>query len=216
MSAVLDRDNIIGFQRWSLPEVGAPPVEEIAPVEPVAQPTVRELEALEQQAREEGYAAGHAEGLAAAREVVNARMAQLNAILEAAARPLRSMDELVELELARLAMTVARQVVAHELRSSPDLVVEAVRQAVLAMPTATARMRVRLHPDDLALLRSLDQVEADWQLVADGSLERGDCLLESERSRLDARVETRMATVVDAVLGAEADDVDADADEVRG
>lgn len=216
MSAVLDRDNIIGFQRWSLPEVGAPPIEEVTAIEPVAQPTVRELEALQQQARDEGYAAGHAEGLAVARDVVDARMAQLNAILEAAARPLRSMDELVELELTRLAMTVARQVVAHELRSSPDLVVEAVRQAVLAMPTATGRMRVRLHPEDLALLRSLELTETDWQLVADGSLDRGDCMLESERSRLDARVETRMAAVVDAVLGADADDIDAEADEVRG
>ncbi len=216
MSAVLDRDNIISFQRWLPPEMGAPPVEEVVPAEPVVQPTVRELEALEQQARDEGYAAGHAEGLAAARDVLNERIARLDRILEAAARPLRSMDELVELELARLAMTVARQVVAHELRTSPDLVVEAVRQAVLAMPAATAKLRVRLHPDDLALLRSLHVAEPDWVLVADGSLERGDCMLESERSRLDSRVDTRMAAVVDAVLGAEAEDIDADADEVRG
>jgi flagellar assembly protein FliH len=41
-------------------------------------------------------------------------------------------------------------------------------------------------------------------------------MLESERSRLDSRVETRMAAVVDAVIGAEAEDIDADADEVRG
>ena len=216
MSAVLDRDNVISFQRWLPPEVGTPPVEEVAPVEQVVQPTVRELEALEQQARDEGYTAGHAEGMAAARDVLNERIARLDRILEAAARPLRSMDELVELELARLAMTVARQVVAHELRTSPDLVVEAVRQAVLAMPSATAKLRVRLHPDDLALLRSLHMAEPDWVLVADGTLERGDCMLESERSRLDSRVDTRMAAVVDAVLGAEAEDIDADADEVRG
>jgi flagellar assembly protein FliH len=216
MSAVLNRDNLIGFERWQPPEVGVPPVEQPAPVEPVAQPTVRDLEAIEQQAREEGYAAGHAEGMSAARDVVNTRMARLDALLEAAARPLRSMDELVELELARLAMTVARQVLAHELRTSPDLVVEAVRQAALALPSATGKLRVRLHPEDLALLRSLDVAESHWQLVGDGMLQRGDCLLETERSRLDARMETRLAAVVDAVLGAEAEDIDADADEVRG
>jgi len=65
------------------------------------------------------------------------------------------------------------------------------------------------------LLRSLDMVESHWQLMPDSSLQRGDCLLESERSRLDARVETRLAAVVDAVLGAEAEDTDED-DEVRG
>lgn len=216
MSAVLNRDNLIDFQRWQPPEVGEKPADPTPQVEPVAQPTVRDLEAIEQQAREEGFAAGHAEGMLVARDVVNERMARLDSLLDAAARPLRSLDELVELELARLAMTVARQVLAHELRTSPDLVVEAVRQAALALPSATGKLRVRLHPDDLALMRSLDMVESHWQLVGDATLQRGDCMLDTERSRLDARLETRLAAVVDAVLGAEAEDIDADADEVRG
>lgn len=215
MSAVLNRDNLVQFERWLPPEMGEP-VPAPAPAEPVMQPTVRDLEALEQQAREEGYAAGHAEGMAAARDLMNSRMAKLDALLESAARPLHAMDELVELELARLAMTVARQVLAHELRTSPDLVVEAVRQAALALPAATGSLRVRLHAEDLSLLRSLDATEEHWQLVADPTLQRGDCMLETDRSRLDSRVETRLAAVVDAVLGAEADDMDADADEVRG
>ncbi|AHX14393.1 flagellar assembly protein FliH [Dyella jiangningensis] len=215
MSAVMNRDNLVQFERWLPPEMGQP-VAEPAPAEPVAQPTVRDLEALEQQAREEGYAAGHAEGMAAARDLMNSRMAKLDALLESAARPLHAMDELVELELARLAMTVARQVLSHELRVSPDLVVEAVRQAALALPAASGNLRVRLHAEDLALLRTLGVAEENWQLLADPTLQRGDCMLETERSRLDARLETRLAAIVDAVLGAEAEDLDADADEVRG
>jgi flagellar assembly protein FliH len=217
MNAVLNRNNPLAFERWALPEVGepvAPPEPE--PAESIAQPTVRDLEALEQQARDEGYAAGHAEGMAAARDLINDRMSRLDELLESAARPLRAMDELVELELARLAMTVARQVIAHELRVTPDLVVEAVRQAALALPSATGHLRVRLHPDDLSLLRALDMTESNWQLLPDATLQRGDCVLESERSRLDARVETRLAAVVDAVLGDEAETMDAEADEVRG
>ncbi|WP_277790308.1 flagellar assembly protein FliH [Dyella jiangningensis] len=211
----MNRDNLVQFERWLPPEMGQP-VAEPAPAEPVAQPTVRDLEALEQQAREEGYAAGHAEGMAAARDLMNSRMAKLDALLESAARPLHAMDELVELELARLAMTVARQVLSHELRVSPDLVVEAVRQAALALPAASGNLRVRLHAEDLALLRTLGVAEESWQLLADPTLQRGDCMLETERSRLDARLETRLAAIVDAVLGAEAEDLDADADEVRG
>lgn len=215
MNRLSQRDSLASFERWMPPEMGEPAAPP-APAEPVLQPTVRDLEALEQQARDEGYAAGHAEGLAAARELTQARLARLDALLDAAARPLQAMDERVELELARLAMTVARQVLSHELRTSPDLVVEAVRQAALALPAASGSLRVRLHADDLALLRQLGAAEEHWQLLADPTLQRGDCLLESERSRLDARVETRLAAVVDAVLGAEADDTDNDADEVRG
>ncbi len=216
MSAVMNRDDWQAFERWLPPEIGEPSAPEPAPAEPAQQPTVRDLEALEQQARDEGYAAGLAQGMTEARTVLHERMARLDALLDSAARPLRSMDELVELELTRLAMTVARQVISHELRTAPDLVVEAVRQAALALPSASGNLRVRLHPDDLALLRSLDMAESHWQLLPDNSLQRGDCLLESERSRLDARVETRLAAVVDAVLGAEADETDEDADEVRG
>lgn len=215
MSAVMNRDTLLPFERWLPPEVGEPVAVEPTP-EPVQQPTLRDLESIEQQAREEGYAAGHAQGMAEAQQILQERMQRLDALLESAARPLRSMDELVELELTRLAMTVARQVLAHELRTAPDLVVEAVRQAALALPSASGNLRVRLHPDDLALLRSLEMVESHWQLLPDNSLQRGDCLLESERSRLDARVETRLAAVVDAVLGAEAEGIDEDADEVRG
>ena len=216
MNAVLNRDNPLAFERWALPEVGEPVAREPEPVETIAQPTVRDLEALEQQAREEGYAAGHAEGMAAARDLISERTLRLEELLASAARPLRTMDELVELELARLAMTVARQVIAHELRVTPDLVVEAVRQAALALPSATSHLRVRLHPDDLSLLRSLDMTESNWQLFPDATLQRGDCMLESERSRLDARVETRLAAVVDAVLGDDIETMDAEADEVRG
>ncbi|WP_109127401.1 flagellar assembly protein FliH [Dyella sp. C11] len=216
MNSPMNRDNVFAFQRWLPPEMGEPATPEPAPAEQVQQPTVRELEALEQQAREEGYAAGHAQGMAEAREVLQSRMQRLDALLDSAARPLRSMDELVELELTRLAMTVARQVISHELHTTPDLVVESVRQAALALPSATGSLRVRLHPDDLALLRSLDMVESHWQLLPDTSLQRGDCLLENERSRLDARIETRLAAVVDAVLGAEGGESDEEADEVRG
>jgi flagellar assembly protein FliH len=218
MNAVLNRDNLVAFERWALPEVGEPvaPEPQPEPAETIAQPTVRDLEALEQQARDEGYAAGHAEGMAAARDLINGRMSRLDELLDSAARPLRTMDELVELELARLAMTVARQVIAHELRVTPDLVVEAVRQAALALPSATGSLRVRLHPDDLSLLRTLGVAESHWQLFPDATLRHGDCVLESERSRLDARVETRLAAVVDAVLGDEAESLDAEADEVRG
>ncbi|KRE90913.1 flagellar assembly protein FliH [Frateuria sp. Soil773] len=203
MSAVLTREAIPGFQRWELPQVGdAAPA---AAREP-ALPTVAELEALEREAREQGYAAGQREGLAAAQQQLAARMAQLDALYASAARPLQALDEATEQELAQLALAVARQVVAHELKSTPELIVPAIRQAATALPSATRELRVRLHPDDAALLRELGAAESHWQIHADPALARGDCVLESERSRLDARLRTRLAAVIDAVLGDEADD----------
>lgn len=187
------------FQRWEWPSMDAPaePVPEAAP----EQPTVQDLQTIEQQAREEGRAAGLAEGLAAAEQQLRQRMAQLDALYEAAVHPLLAFDEQTAEELARLAMVVARRVVAHELQLNPELIARAVREAANALPAATRELRIYLHPDDLALVRALDVAERDWQLLADPSLARGDCRMENERSRLDARVETRLAAAVDAVLG---------------
>ncbi|BFI97078.1 MAG: flagellar assembly protein FliH [Rhodanobacter sp.] len=190
------------YQRWEMPNVGDDPeavpqaANDLPPL-----PTVRDLEALEQQARDEGRAAGLAEGRALAQQELLQRLAQFDALCEAAARPLQAMDEHVVHELAQLAMVVAGRVVAHELKLSPELIARAVREAAGALPANTRELRVHLHPQDLALLQSLGQVEKHWQLQADPALVRGDCVLESEHSRLDARVETRLAAMADAVLG---------------
>jgi len=198
------------FQRWELPNVGIRPTASQAANAP-PQPTVRELAALEQQAREEGYAAGRAEGLAAAQQQLRERMAQLDALYDAAARPLLALDEQTGQELVRLATIVASRVITRELQLSPDLIARAVREAAAALPAATRELRVHVHPEDLALLQELGAAESHWQLLADPALARGDCQLESERSRLDARVETRLAAVIDAVLGDDAECAGSDA-----
>jgi flagellar assembly protein FliH len=198
MAAVFDNE-ATEFQRWELPQVGSAPVPEkvVAP----AQPTVRELEALEQQARDEGFAAGHAEGMAAAKAQAEQQMARLLALYEAAARPLEVLDERTAQELVRLATVIARRVVVAELKQSPELIAQSVREGVKALPSASRELHISLHPDDLALLRQLGVVEEHWQLSADPSLARGDCMMASGRSRLDLRLDTRLAAVIDAVLG---------------
>jgi flagellar assembly protein FliH len=198
------------FQRWELPNVGTQPTAAKA-ANTSPQPTVHELAALEQQARDEGYAAGHAEGNAAAQQQLRQRMAQLDALYEAAARPLQILDEQTGQELVRLATIVAGRVIASELQLAPELIARAVRQAASALPAATRELRVHLHPGDLALLQELGAAESHWQLLADPALARGDCQLESARSRLDARVETRLAAIIDAVLGGDVGRAGADA-----
>jgi len=202
-TAFLSREQLKDFRRWELPEVGEPRPADAAKEAEAALPTVADLEGLEREAREAGYAAGLAEGRAAAETQLRERLAHFDSMLHAAARPLDKLDDATEQELARLALVIARRVVGHELKTSPALIVRTVREAALALPAATRALRVYLHPDDLALLREMDAVEPHWQLLPDPEMQRGDCLLESESSRLDARVETRIAAIADAVFGDE-------------
>lgn len=194
------------FQRWEPPDVGIRSAQCDA-TNGTSQPAVHELEALEQQAREEGHAAGMAQGLAegraTAQQQFSQRMAELDALYNAAARPLQLLDDQAADELAQLATVVARRVIMHELNTSPGLIAGLVRQAADALPMATRELRVYVHPKDLALLQELGTAERHWHLLGDSTLARGDCRLESERSRLDARVETRLAAIIDALLGDE-------------
>ena len=95
MAAQIIRDSFAGAERWELPQVHdavhSEPVNDLP-----APPTVSELEALERQAREEGYAAGRAEGLADALRERQVIVARLESMLEAAARPLASLDDATE------------------------------------------------------------------------------------------------------------------------
>jgi len=206
MAGVLSRDKLVAFERWELPQIGAvlPVLTEPAP--PPPGPTVFELEEIERLAREEGFAAGLAEGRAVAKHQMDEQLARLEALCSAAARPLDALDDITEQELARLATVMARRVVGRELQLDPSLIEVAVREAAAALPSATRELRVWVHPDDLILLRELGATEPQWRLGAKPTLSRGDCMLESERSRLDARVDTRLATVIDAVLGNDVDD----------
>lgn len=205
MAGVLSRDKTAGFNRWEPPSVGNP-IAAAAEAESAPGPTVYELEEIERQAREEGYAAGMAEGRAAAKKQLDERLAQLEALCSAAARPLTSFDDAMERELALLATIIAQRVVGRELQLDPSLIDLAVREAAAALPSAKRELRVWVHPRDMDLLRELGAAEPHWRFGANPALHRGDCLLESEHSRLDARVTTRLAAVVDAVLGDDLDD----------
>jgi len=199
MAAVLGEEAVT-IQRWILPDIGRTAIAERA-ANAAEAPTVQELAEIEAQARAEGFAAGHVEGLAAAQADMRKQRAQLEALFEAAARPLQALDEQTEQALAALAMLVARSVLAGELRVAPELVLRAVQQAVAAVPAAGQGLRVHVHPEDLPLLQAAATTDSHWECVADPQLARGDCVVESARSHLDARVETRLAAVIDAVLG---------------
>ena len=200
--SVLGRDEASAYERWELPPVGEPAVRRAKEEPPSPLPTIAELEAIERQAREEGFNAGLAEGRATARRELLSQTGRLEALYAAAARPLAELDDEVARELAWLATVVAERVLGAEISLAPEKIIGVVRQAVHVLPASERHIRVVLHPDDAALVRDhRNSSEESWLIVEDRNLDRGDCRLESEHSRIDARLRSRLATVVDAVLG---------------
>lgn len=203
LTSILARESVAQFERWELPVVGAVDAPDVdgQDDEGPHRPTVAEIEAIERQAREEGFNAGLAEGRALAKRELATQVARLDALFAAVERPFAELDGDVAGDLAMLATVIAERVLGFEIATRPETILDVVRQAVDALPAATRHLKIHLHPADAALVREhRASTDHDGTIVDDAALERGDVRLESEHSRLDARVRTRLAAVIDGVL----------------
>ncbi len=171
--------------------------------------TASQLEAVHKEAYAEGFADGRRDGLATgAAEGVAKGSALVEELLTCLARPLEELDERVEEALVNLAMSVARHLVRRELKSDPGQVIAVVREAVSALPLASQKVMLHLHPEDAVLVRdrlAVQDGEVPWQVVEDPVLTRGGCRVVTEMSHVDATVEHRVAAAIAKVLGEERD-----------
>jgi len=172
-----------------------------------------DLDAVEREAWEHGYAEGRAAGTAAAQQQMQAangeierRAQQLQSICEFMTRPLAELDQQVLEQLVTLAGAIARQIVRRELKLHPDEIVAVIRETVALLPANARDVRVHLHPEDGALVRErLSPASSDraWSIVEDPMLARGGCRVTSESSTIDAAVEQRLGAAIATVLGDE-------------
>lgn len=192
---------------WQVPAVGrAQPRPAAASTPAPALPSAEEIERIRREAREEASARGHREGLERGMAEARAQAKRLADALDVLARPLLELDERVIEEIVTLALTVARHLVRRELRSDPAQIVGVVQQAAAALPVATQRVRVSLHPEDAATVREVlgaEQGAGGWEIIEDPTLTRGGCRVETEHSRIDASVEKRLAAIAAELLGGE-------------
>jgi flagellar assembly protein FliH len=193
--------------RWDLPSVtGGNTVQSRRPGR-----TVAELEEVEHRAYQEAYASGREAGLASARaetqktlDQLKAQAARFEQVLGSLAEPLRDVDAQVEQQLLSLSLTIARQLVRRELKMDPSQVIAIIRETVALLPAAARDVRVHLHPEDAAVVRerlATPGGDRAWSIVEDPVMTRGGCRVATETALIDARLETRINTVISTLLG---------------
>lgn len=158
-----------------------------------AAPGAESLEDARQAGFREGEAAGHAAAQNELRPLVERFARTIDEL--AAMRP--RLREQAEGDLVRLAVAIARRVVRRELTIDPQAITGLVK-AALEQLSAGERIRVRVHPEDEAAVRScLAAVgrAASVEVSGDATLERGSAILETERGNLDASAETQLAEI---------------------
>jgi len=165
--------------------------------------------------RQEGYAEGFAQGHAKARLEAQRQIAEFIAnqgqetalgfaqLFITAQEQQAQADQVIARGVLDLACELARQVLRQELSINPTLLQPVIREALGLLVAETKSAVVKLNPLDFEALE--DVVKAEFlnlslTLVADASLTRGGCLIESAGTVVDGTVEKRWKRAV-ASLG---------------
>lgn len=168
----------------------------------LAYPTEEELDAIREQARQEGYdagfKAGRDEGMAQAldeqRAATETALAPVREIAGNFSEALRSADQTIAAEVLELALHLAKGMLKNALRVKPELILPVVREAIEYLPVLQQPALLILNPEDAAVVREAIAEELDkggWRVIDDPTLERGGCKVDTASNQIDATVQAR-------------------------
>lgn len=157
------------------------------------------LKGLEE-GHQQGLSQGLEQGLSQGQEQIQNLAARWEGLIDQLIRPLRQVDDRVQQQVVEMAMAIAAEIVRCELTTNQAVIAQTVKEAVAALPVSNQTIQISLHPDDLLVIEGMFPAETrakkNWQLLADGSLAQGDCLVET----LQSSVSVSMKSVIEQSL----------------
>ena len=203
---------VVRFEWLGAPQAGpiaTGPIAEMPAPSAVPMPTLDEVRAaqqthlatLEREAFASGYAAGERAGLEAGTKRAEAMLRRLAQTLDELKALRGTLIRQTEQQMVQLALAIARKILRREATIDQDLIVAMARVA-LERVGESGIATIRLNPEDHA---STVQRHGDhWagsrvKVVADPSVSRGGCMVESEFGFVDASVDAQFEQVAQAL-----------------
>ena len=209
------RDSQRALQRE---EHAAPAPAEIVPQ--VVLPSVEEIEAMReaarqdgfaqglQEGREQGYAEGRAQGYADGAEAGQiesaAELENMRSVAATFGDAVAAADETIAADVLELALRLARGMVRTAFDVRPELIVPVVREAIGYLPVLQQPALLSLHPEDALIVRQgmADELtKGGWRIIEDAGIARGGCKVETASNQIDAQAQARWHRLTHA-LGA--------------
>ena len=198
---------------------GAPASPEILKLRWEAEQAAQELvaqaqshaHAIEASAREQGYAAGYAQGVAEGRGYAERAVWQQNEadrlayrddiqtfLAHIEAERSRAWNEM-EPQIIQMVFELAKHVIKQEIEVSRDVSLAVVQNALRRVADGGS-LRIRVHADDLQTVRSnredlltlVDNIR-HVEIIEDRRVGPGGCIVETDAGNIDARLETQLA-----------------------
>jgi flagellar assembly protein FliH len=159
---------------------------------------------VERDAFAKGFAQGERAGFEAGAQRADAMLRRLSQTLDELAGLRSTIIRQTERQMIQLALAIARRIVRREVTLDAELMIALARVALDRLEARTPAT-VRLNPEDAALAaQSGEAFGAHVKIVADSTMARGGCAIESEFGAIDASVEAQLHEVSRALLGDEA------------
>lgn len=148
----------------------------------------------------EGLEQGLKEGLEEGAGKIEEQASEWQGLIERLHAPLEKLDENTEYQLIRLATTLAKQITRCEVKTDPQIILQALKLAVNALPISEQKLIINLHPEDLLFVQNAyteaQCLQRGWDLQAEPALMRGDCQIKTQVSSVDFAFSTRIEQVL--------------------
>ena len=167
---------------------------------------------------EEAKNSGYEQGLKSAQQDIEAdrqlAMEQCENILAEARRNKLKIMESSVADMARLVMLIAKKIIATEIITNPEVIVNIIREAVGFLDKPD-NIQIYLNPEDLEKITAqiVNQNLNDnsihteaVELIGDKNICPGGCVVESDVGSIDAQLETRLENIERAVWEAAVDE----------
>jgi flagellar biosynthesis/type III secretory pathway protein FliH len=127
--------------------------------------------------------------------------------LEAGAEALASLHKNIVCgqaqQIAHLAVEIARKILRSKVEEG-DYRIEAVVQEALSQAPTKHSVTVRLHPEDMARCKEVQDQDGNGvlgalELIADASVGRAECIIETPKGSIESVIEEHLARVEDAI-----------------
>src|SRR5690606_27940443 len=155
--------------------------------------TLDELEAIRQDAYNEGFAtgekdgfhAGQLKGKQAADVILQGKLQSLERLMAQLVEPNAEQDRQLEQALVNLVSHMTRQVIQREMEIDSSQLRQVLREALKLLPMGAENIRIHVNPQDFELVKALrERHEESWRILEDESLQPGGCRVESEHSQI--------------------------------
>ena len=159
----------------------------------------RDLNEIEREAFEKGFAAGERSGMKMAERRIEVALKRFSKSLQEVARLRNEIVAHTENDLVELALQIARKLVHREIQIDEEIIVTLVRVALEKL-SVNSEITVWVSSQDQEVLQNhLGELmsDGDWKVVfkVNQEFKRGDCVVESQYGSADARISAQFQEI---------------------